>query len=85
MCRHIFALFDMIKHDINHHEINIVWWLAYAVYAYSMVDDFNEDDCAGKLRSILELMNQHKKLDQNAIYKCMNLLPNIHPSPQTGY
>ena len=85
VCRHIFALFDMIKHVINHHDIDIVWWLSYAVYAYSMDDDFNEDDCAGKLRFILELMNGKKKMDQNANYKCLNLFPNIHPSPQTGY
>ena len=82
VCRHIFVLFDMIKHEINHHDIDIVWWLSYAVYAYSMNDDFNIDDCSGKLCSILELLNQCKQRDQNAIYKCMTPFPKIYPSPR---
>ena len=57
LCRHMFVLFDLIQHTISHHDIDIVWWLSYAVYAYSMDDDNHRDPSSEDLSTILELLN----------------------------
>ena len=60
LCRHMFVLFAMIDHEVSHHDIDIVWWLSYAVYAYSIDDDNHCDPSSEDLSTILELLNMKR-------------------------
>ena len=42
ICRHLFYLFNIIKHNISHHDVDIRWWLVYAVYAFNL-ENGNDD------------------------------------------
>ena len=51
ICRRLIYIFKLINHTISHHDIDVRWWIAYAVYTYSIENGTDDlDDILTEIR-----------------------------------
>ena len=79
VCRHVFYLLNILKHELVYHDIDIRWWLSYAVFAYSL------DHKSNNIDAILTALRRKEVKGPNIKHSLFECIPIDKNTPEEWF